>query len=57
MSSSKKYEAWDHSNREDFYDDSGNKTTTHVDRYGMDGKYTHTDVYNKYGQKIDSFVK
>lgn len=55
--SSKKYTAWDNSDREDFYDDHGNLTTTHVDRYDLSGKYTHTDVYNEHGKKIGSFVK
>ena len=57
MSTSRTYTAWDNSDREDFFDDSGNHTTTHVDRYGYDGEYLCTDVYNEYDQKIDSFVK
>lgn len=55
--SSRKYTAWDNSDREDFYDSSGNHTTTHVDCYDFSGNYTHTDVYNEYDEKIDSFVK
>lgn len=57
MSYSKKYTAWDGADREEFYDDYGNCETTHVDRYDFSGNYTHTDVYNKYDDKIDSFVK
>ncbi len=57
MSNSRKYTAWDNSDREDFYDDYGNLETTHVDRRDLGGKYTHTDVYNKHGKKIDSFKK
>lgn len=55
--SSRKYTAWDNSDREDFYDKYGNLKTTHVDRYDLNGNYTHTDVYNEHGEKIDSFVK
>lgn len=54
---SKKYKGWDNSDREDFYDESGNLETTHVDRYNWDGTYSHTDVYNQYSKKIGSFVK
>lgn len=57
MSTSKSYTAWDNSDRKDFFDDHGNKTTTHVDRYDLNGKYKCTDVYNENNQKIDSFVK
>ena len=58
MAWSKPYTAWDNSDREDFYDDYGNLQTTHVDRYDiLTGQYTHTDVYNQYDQKIDSFKK
>lgn len=58
MSNSRKYVSWtDNSEREDFYDPYNNLETTHVDRYDWSGKYTHTDVYDKYGTKIDSFVK
>ncbi len=57
MASSRKYTTWDNSDREDFYDDSGELQTTHVDRYDWSGNYTHTDVYNAYDQKIDSFIK
>ena len=55
MSYSKKYTAWDNSDREKFYDDHGNHQTTHVDRYDLSGNYSHTDVYNNKDQKIDSF--
>lgn len=57
MSKSRQYTAWDNSDREDFYDDNGNLQTTHVDRYNLSGEYTHTDVYNEYGKKIDSFKR
>lgn len=57
MSNSRKYTAWDNSDREDFYDDYGNLETTHVDRYDLSGNYSHTDVYNKYDEKIDSFIR
>ena len=55
MSYSRQYTAWDNSDREEFYDDYGNLQTTHVDRYDFSGNYTHTDVYNQYNEKIDSF--
>lgn len=56
MGYSKKYVAWDNSDREDFFDDYGNLTHTHVCRYDFGGRYTHTDVYNQYDRKVDSFV-
>lgn len=55
--SSKQYTAWDNSEREDLYDDSGNLETTEVDRYDWNGNYTHTDVYNSRDEKIDSYIK
>lgn len=57
MSNSRKYTAWDNSDREEFYDKYGNLETTHVDRYDFGGNYVGTDVYNKYNEKIDSFRK
>lgn len=56
-SNSKKYTAWDNSDREDFYNPHGKLETTHVDRYGLDGQYKGTDVYNSHNKKIDSFKK
>ena len=57
MSESRKYTAWDNSDREEFYGNDGNLETTHVDRYDWSGNYTHTDVYNSNDEKIDSFKK
>lgn len=56
---SKRYDftAWDNSDRSEFYDDYGNLETTWVDRYGWDGEYSHTDVYDADDRKVGSFVK
>ncbi len=57
MSYSKKHTAWDNSDRKNLDNDHGKLETTHVDRYDLGGKYIRTDVYNKYGKKIDSFKR
>lgn len=58
MGFSRKYTAWtDNSDREDFFDASGNLQTTHVDRYNLDGTYKCTDVFNARDEKIDTFKK
>ena len=51
----KKFTAYDNSDRTEFYDDRGQLQTTHVERYGLDGKYKCTDVYNNKNERINRF--
>lgn len=53
----KEYTAWDNSDRCDFFNKHGETISTHVDRYGWDGNYKGTDVYDSSDNKVGSYYK